>query len=66
MAYTFTSKKQLRKAYWQMIEECTDEDTRGKKTRFHLEHNIGFEEWKESLCKNGEISQALYDRATLY
>ena len=33
---------------------------------FKLDFNIAFGEYKDGLCKDGIISQSLYERATLY
>lgn len=37
-----------------------------KKHSFKLDFNIAFGEYKDGLCKDGIISQSLYERATLY
>ena len=37
-----------------------------KKHSFKLDFNIAFGEYKDGLCKDGIISQSLYQRATLY
>lgn len=63
--YVYTSQKELRRAFWQLCDELGI-NTNGKRTKFNLDLNIMFGDWKDSLCKGGEISQRLYDRACLY
>ena len=63
--FIYTSQKELRKAFWQLCDELNI-NTTGKRTKFNLDLNIMFGDWKDTLCKDGEISQRLYDRACLY
>ena len=63
--FIYTSQRELRKAFWQLCDELGI-NTNGKRTKFNLDLNMMFGDWKDSLCKSGEISQSLYDRACLY
>lgn len=63
--YLYTSQKELRAAFWQFCDECGVDYT-GKKTRFNLDLNMMFNDWKDGLNKDGSISDALVFRACLY
>ena len=63
--YCYTNQKELRKAFWQLCDECRIDYT-GKKTKFDLDLNMAFNDWIDGLQKDGDISVNLRDRATLY
>lgn len=63
--YLYTSQKELRAAFWQFCDECGI-DYKGKKSKFNLDLNMMFNDWKDGLQKDGTISEALCFRACLY
>lgn len=63
--YLFTTRKALRKSFWEMCDEI-GYNYRGKKTKFNLDLNMMFNDYKDSLYENGDISYRLYDRTCLY
>lgn len=63
--FQYTNQKKLRKAFWEFCDECGIDYT-GKKTKFDLNLNITFNDWKDMLQKDGAISYNLYFRALLY
>lgn len=63
--YLYTSQKQLRVAFWQFCDECGIDYT-GKKTKFDLDLNMIFNDWKDGIHKDGQISDSLVFRACLY
>lgn len=63
--FQYTNQKELRKAFWKFCDECGIDYT-GKKTKFDLDLNITFNDWKDMLQKDGAISYNLYFRALLY
>ena len=63
--YCYTNQKELRKAFWQLCDECRIDYT-GKKTKFDLDLNMTFNDWIDGLQKDVDISGNLRDRATLY
>lgn len=63
--YYYTNQKELRKAFWQLCDECGIDYT-GKKKKFDLDLNMTFNDWIDGLQKGGDISGNLRDRATLY
>ena len=63
--YCYTNQKELRKAFWNLCDECGIDYT-GKKTKFDLDLNMAFNDWIDGLQKDGDISVNLRDRATLY
>ena len=67
--YTITNQKELRRSFWEFCKEFGGEferEANKKKHSFKLDFNIAFGEYKDGLCKDGIISQSLYERATLY
>ena len=67
--YTITNQKELRRSFWVFCKEFGGEferEANKKKHSFKLDFNIAFGEYKDGLCKDGIISQSLYERATLY
>ena len=63
--YQYTNQKELRKAFWEFCDDCGIDYT-GKKTKFSLDLNIMFNDWKDELQRNGTISDRLRFRACLY
>ena len=66
---TATNQKELRRSFWEFCKEFGGEferEANKKKHSFKLDFNIAFGEYKDGLCKDGIISQSLYQRATLY
>lgn len=63
--YKITSQRELRRAFWEFCDECNIPYT-GKKTKFDINLNMTFCDWKDMLCKDGVISYKLYQWATLY
>ena len=63
--YQITNQKQLREAFWQFCDE-RGIDCTGKKTKFNLDLNMTFNDWKDGLQKDGVISDKLCFRALLY
>mgnify|MGYP001521457869 CR=1 FL=1 len=67
--YTITNQKELRRSFWEFCNcllYTSDAADNKKKHSFKLDFNIAFGEYKDGLCKDGIISQSLYQRATLY
>ena len=65
--YQITSQKELRKRFWQEVDEIgTPEMKAWKRTKFTLDANMYFIDWKDGLQRDGVISEALYFRALLY
>lgn len=65
--YQITSQKELRKRFWQEVDEIgTPEMKSWKRTKFTLDANMYFGEWKDMLQKDGIISEPLCFRALLY
>lgn len=59
----------MRRSFWEFCKEFGGEferEANKKKHSFKLDFNIAFGEYKDGLCKDGIISQSLYERATLY
>ena len=63
--YQYTNQVELRKAFWQFCDECGIDYT-GKKSKFNLDLNMTFNDWKDGLQKDGVISESLCHRALLY
>ena len=63
--YTITNQKELRRSFWVFCKEFGGEFER-EANKKKLDFNIAFGEYKDGLCKDGIISQSLYERATLY
>ena len=63
--YQITNQKQLREAFWQFCDECGIDYT-DKKTKFNLDLNMMFNDWKDGLQKDCVISDKLCFRACLY
>lgn len=67
--YTITNQKELRRSFLGVLQRVRSEferEANKKKHSFKLDFNIAFGEYKDGLCKDGIISQSLYERATLY
>ena len=67
--YQITSVRELRKYFWEFCYDLGGEyaqEANKKRHSFKLDYSIMFNDWKDGLCKDGVISQKLYDRATLY
>lgn len=63
--FQYTNQKGLRKAFWEFCDECGIDYT-DKKTKFNLDLNMMFNDWKDGLQKDGIISDKLCFRALLY
>lgn len=63
--FQYTNQKELRKAFWEFCDEFGIDYT-GKKTKFNLDLNMTFNDWKDMLQKDGVISDKLCFRALLY
>lgn len=66
--YTITNQKELRRSFWVFCKEFGGEferEANKKKHSFKLDFNIAFGEYKDGLCKDGIISQSLYECNTL-
>lgn len=48
--YYYTNQKELRKAFWQLCDECGIDYT-GKKTKFDLDLNMTFNGWKKKVSR---------------
>lgn len=67
--YTIPIKKSYADLFGEFCKEFGGEferEANKKKHSFKLDFNIAFGEYKDGLCKDGIISQSLYQRATLY
>ena len=67
--YTITDQKELRRSFREFRKEFGGEFEREadkKKHSFKPDFNMASGEYKDGLCKDGIISQSLYQRATLY
>lgn len=70
--FTITSERELRRAFRQFCDECpiTDSCTFARSgkhfTRFNLDANMCFNEWKDGLHREGTISDRLNYSATLF
>ena len=53
-------------AKYTITNQKFEREANKKKHSFKLDFNIAFGEYKDGLCKDGIISQSLYERATLY
>lgn len=63
--YQIINQRDLRAAFWQFCDECGI-DYRGKKTKFNLDLNMTFTNWKDDLPRDGIISTKLCDNSLLY
>lgn len=63
--YQITNQRDLRAAFWQFCDDC-GQDYKGKKTKFNLDLNMIFTDWKDCLQRDGVISERLCDNALLY
>jgi hypothetical protein len=66
--YKYTSQKQLRSAFWKIFPEADRKkimDYSGKGKMYKTDTRITFSMWLEALRRNGEIDDALCQRATL-
>lgn len=70
--FTITSQKDLRSYFRQYCNECpvTDSCTFARSgkhfSRFNLDANMCFNDWKDALHKQGVISDRLVYSATLF
>lgn len=63
--YRITNQKQLRREFWETFPELKRRlDTNHGKI-WPADTRMAFVDWIDSLCKGGEISSALAQRATL-
>lgn len=63
-----TTQKQIRAAFWQAFPDLPRRkipDYSGKGTMYPTDTRCAFVDFVDSLCRNGEISAQLADRATL-
>lgn len=63
--YRITNQRDLRREFYQLCDECGIDYT-GKKHKYDATIDTAFNDWKDSLEKDGEISPALCWRATRY
>ncbi len=65
--YEITNQKDLRKRFWQYVDEIGDSEMKSwKRTVFTLDANMFFTDWKDMLNRDGVISDELCFRALLY
>lgn len=62
MSYTLTNQKELRKAFW---EDNPDLDRKKVKGDYVTDTRVAFCDYVEFLRRDGQISEALAQRATL-
>jgi hypothetical protein len=64
MAYQITTQRQLRKCFW---NEHQNKFPRGKNRdgEYNVDARMAFVDWIDFLCRDGVISEALAQRATL-
>jgi hypothetical protein len=63
-----TTQKQIRAAFWQAFPDLPRRkipDHSGNGTMYPTDTRCAFVDFVDSLCRNGEISAQLADRATL-
>jgi hypothetical protein len=62
-----TTQKQIRAAFWEMLESSPDyvPQFRRSQNACPADTRMAFCDYVESLARNGEISEALAQRATL-
>lgn len=68
MSYTYTNQKDLRKAFREQhpnLDFKKIKNYSGNGTMFKTDTRVAFTDWIDALEKNGDISQALAQRATL-
>lgn len=68
MRYTYTTQKALRAVFWQQHPHLSRKKVKsysGNGTMHTTDTRVAFVDWLDSLKRNGEISQALAQRATL-
>ena len=66
--YTYTTQQSLRAAFWQQhphLSRKKIKDYSGNGRMHTTDTRCAFVDWLDSLKRNGEISQALAERATL-
>lgn len=63
-----TTQKQLRSAFWKQfpnLDRRQIKDYAGTGTMYRTDTRVAWCNWIDSLSKDGQISEALADRATL-
>lgn len=68
MKYRITSQAQLRREFWQTFPDLGREripDYSGTGLMWPTDTRCAFVDWLDMLSKNGDVSQALAQRATL-
>ncbi len=63
MSYQITNQRELRKAFWEANPNASRK--RGKDGDYLTDTRVRFVDFIDSLCRNGTISEALAQRATL-
>ena len=66
--YTYTTQKEIRRAFWQEFPEADHKkiiDYSGHGKMWKTDTRVLFADWLDSICKDGLISEALAQRATL-
>lgn len=71
MSYKITNQKELRRQFFLMCRECPCESCTFKangmvKSRFNLDANMCFNDWKDGLNRDRTISDELCFRAILF
>lgn len=68
MTYTYTTQKQIRAAFWEAFPNLPRRKIKnysGNGTMYPTDTRCAFVDFLDALSKNGDISPALADRATL-
>lgn len=66
--YTYTTQQALRAVFWQQHPHLSRKKVKsysGKGHMYTTDTRCAFVDWLDSLKRNGEVSQALAQRATL-
>ena len=63
MKNRLTTQKQLRREFWATFPELQRRP--GRQNNQPVDTRITFVDWLDALCKDGQVSQALAQRATL-
>ena len=67
-SYTSTTQAEIRRAFWETFPNLPRrkiKDYAGAGKMYCTDTRCAFVDWLDSLSRNGEISPALADRATL-
>lgn len=66
--FPITNQKKLRELFWAAYPDLPRKrikDPAGSGRVYPLDTRLAWHDWKDAMCKDGQISQDLYDRALL-